>query len=138
MFYIRRTYFSTNNRNTYGWKLCSSSRRLVPLVVWGRLHTVASQFVLQKLARSFNFKYRYIDDVLSLNNSRLGDCVDGIHPIELEIKDNTDKERYASYLDLHFEIDKEGRVRTKFTTKDMILIFPLWTFHLYVATFHFN
>ena len=43
-----------------------------------------------KLVRSFNFTFRYIDDVLSLNNSRFGDFVDRIYPIELEIKDTTD------------------------------------------------
>jgi hypothetical protein len=37
----------------------------------------------KKLARSFNFTFRYIDDVLSLNNSRFGDFVDRIYPIEL-------------------------------------------------------
>jgi hypothetical protein len=37
------TCFSTESRHTYGYKLCSSSRRLVPLIVWGRLHTGASQ-----------------------------------------------------------------------------------------------
>jgi hypothetical protein len=31
--------FSTDSRHTYEYKLCSSSRRLVPLFVWGRLHT---------------------------------------------------------------------------------------------------
>jgi hypothetical protein len=41
----------------------------------------------KKLARSFNSTFRYIDDVLSLNNSRFGDIVDHIYPIELEIKD---------------------------------------------------
>jgi hypothetical protein len=41
--------------------------------------------------------------VLSLNNYRFGDFVDRIYPIELEIKDTTD--RSASYLDLHLEID---------------------------------
>jgi hypothetical protein len=44
----------------------------------------------KKLARSFNFTFCYIDDVLSLNNSRFGDFVDRIYPIELEIKDTTD------------------------------------------------
>jgi hypothetical protein len=39
----------------------------------------------KKLSRSFNFTVRYIDDVLSLNNPRLGDFVDLIYPIELEI-----------------------------------------------------
>jgi hypothetical protein len=59
----------------------------------------------KKLARSFNFTFRYIDDVLSLNNSRFGDFVDRIYQIELEIKDTTDTDRAASYLDLHLEID---------------------------------
>jgi hypothetical protein len=43
----------------------------------------------KKLARSFNFTFRYIDDVLSLNNSRFVDFVDRIYPIELEVKDTT-------------------------------------------------
>jgi hypothetical protein len=63
----------------------------------------------EKLARSFNFTSRYIDDVLSQNNSRFGDFVDRIYPIELEIKDTTDTDKSASYIDLHFEIDSEGR-----------------------------
>ena len=43
-----------------------------------------------KLTRSFNFTFRYIDDVLSLNDSRFGDFVDRIYPIELQIKDTKD------------------------------------------------
>ena len=43
----------------------------------------------KKLVRSFNFTFRYIDDILSLNNSRFGDSFDLIYPIELEIKDTT-------------------------------------------------
>ena len=63
----------------------------------------------KKLSRSFNFTFRYIDDVLSLNNSRFGDFVDRIYPIELEIINTTDTDGSASYLDLHLEIDHEGR-----------------------------
>ena len=44
----------------------------------------------KKQARSFNVTYRYIDDVPSLSNSRFGDFVDSIYPIELEIKNTTD------------------------------------------------
>ena len=61
------------------------------------------------LARSFNFTFRYKDDVLSLNKSRFGDFVDRNFSIELEIKDTKDTDRTASYLDLHLEIDSEGR-----------------------------
>ena len=57
----------------------------------------------KKLAQSFNFMFHYIDDVLSLNNSRFGDIVQRIYPIELGIKDSTDTDRSASYIDLHLE-----------------------------------
>ena len=112
----------------------------------------------KKLARSFNFTFRYTDDVLSPNNSRFvqpqvikfTSClpmvcgslwvltssttktcrhdihvaekqpkvalnainqiksrfVDSIYPIELQIKDTTDTDRSASYLDLHLEIER--------------------------------
>ena len=40
--------------------------------------------------------------------------------------------RSASYHDLHLEIDSEDRLRTKLYRQK---IFPLWTFHSYVATF---
>ena len=45
--------------------------------------------------------FHYIDDIISLNNSKLGDFGDRIYPIELEIKDITDTDMYVSYLDLH-------------------------------------
>ena len=79
----------------------------------------------KKLARFFNLTFSYTDDVLSLNNSRLGDFVDRIYPIELAKKDTTDTDRSASYLDLHLEIDSEGWLRTKLHDKEMISIFPL-------------
>ena len=67
----------------------------------------------KKLARSFNFTFRDIDDVLSLNNYRFCDFVDRIYPIELEIKDTTDTDKSASYLGIHLEIGSDGRLRTK-------------------------
>jgi hypothetical protein len=81
-----------------------------------------------KLARSFNFTFRYIDDVLPLNNSRFGDFVDRIYPIELEIKDTTDTDRSASYIDLHLQIDIEWRLRTKLYDKRDYFNFPIVNF----------
>ena len=63
----------------------------------------------QKLAGSFDFKIRYMDDVLSLNNSKVGDFFYRIYLIELRIKDTTDTARSASCLDLHSEIDSDSR-----------------------------
>jgi hypothetical protein len=82
----------------------------------------------RKIVRSFNFTFRYIDDILSLNNSMFGDFVDRIYLIELEIKDTTDTDRSASYLDLHLEIDSEGRLRTKLYDKRDDFNFPIANF----------
>jgi len=38
-------------------------------------------------------------------------------PLEVEIKDTTDTDTSASYLDLHLEIDSEWRLRTKLYNK---------------------
>jgi hypothetical protein len=105
-----------------------------PLLADLFLHSYEADFIrglLKKnekklaIARSFNFTLCYIDDVLSLNNSRFGDFVDHIYPIELEIKDTTDTDRSASYLDLHLEIDSEGRLRMKLYDKRNDFNFPL-------------
>ena len=42
------------------------------------------------LAKSFNFTYRYIDDVFSLTNHKFSDYVYDIYHVELEIKETTD------------------------------------------------
>jgi hypothetical protein len=44
----------------------------------------------------------HVDDI---SLSRFGDFVDRRYPIELEIKVTTDTDMFASYLDLHLEID---------------------------------
>ena len=58
-----------------------------------------------------------------------------IYFIGLEIKETTYTDRSASYLDLHLEIDNEGRLRIQLYDKRDDFNFPLWTFHLYVETF---
>jgi len=82
----------------------------------------------KKLTRSFNFTFRYIYDVLSLDNSMFGDFVDRIYIIGLEIKDTTATDRSASYLDLHLEVDSEGRLRTKLYDKGDDFNFPIVNF----------
>ena len=70
-----------------------------PLLAYLFLYSYEADFIQgllkiieKKLARSFNFTLRLFDDVHSLNNSRFGDFIDRIYPIELEIKDTTDTE----------------------------------------------
>jgi len=62
----------------------------------------------RKEVRSFNFKFRYIDDALTLNNYKLCNFIDGIYSTELEIKHTAEIARSHSYLDLHLAIDNEG------------------------------
>jgi hypothetical protein len=68
-----------------------------PLLADLFLYSYESKF-LQKLvkdkkiheARAFNFTYRYIDDVLSINNFRFAEFLPLIYPPELEVKETTD------------------------------------------------
>ena len=71
----------------------------------------------KKQSRSFNLTYRYIDDVLSLNNSKFSDYIDSIYPDELEIKDTTDASNFSNYLDLCLEVDENHRLSTKIYDK---------------------
>ena len=82
----------------------------------------------KKLAQSFNYSFRYIDDVLSLNNARFIDYVHHIYPNELEIKDTTDTVKSASYLDLFLCIDNEGRLNSKLYDKRDDFDFPIVNF----------
>jgi hypothetical protein len=51
---------------------------------------------------------RYIDDVLSINNSRLAEFLPLIYPPELEVKETTDTASSASFLDIYLEFDDSG------------------------------
>ena len=82
----------------------------------------------KKLACSFNFTYRYIDDVLSLNNSKFSDYLHIIYPDELQIKDTTDPSKSAAYLDMYLEIDHKGTLCTRLYDKRDDFSFPIVNF----------
>ena len=69
------------------------------------------------IAKAFNLTFRYIDDVMSLNNDKFSDHLPAIYPPELEIKETTESAYSASYLDLFLEIDSNGRLSTKLYDK---------------------
>ena len=52
----------------------------------------------KKSVRSFNFIFRYIDDVWSLNNPTFSEHLDHKYPNELEMKETTDLKKSALYL----------------------------------------
>jgi hypothetical protein len=63
------------------------------------LNSYEAEFVqklLRNKAESFNHTYRYIDDVPSINNKNFHNHVYLIHPDELNIKDTTESDIFAS------------------------------------------
>ena len=71
----------------------------------------------KRLASQINFTYRYIDDVLSINNLDLENYLGQMYPPEFEIKDTTESNTSASYLDLLLSIGSDGHVRTSLYDK---------------------
>jgi hypothetical protein len=88
------------------------------------LYSYESEF-LQKLVkdkkihetRACNFTYRYIDDVLSINNSKFAEFLPLIYPPELEVNKTTDTASSAIVLDLYLEFDDSGQINTKIYDK---------------------
>ncbi|KAK3101641.1 hypothetical protein FSP39_005107 [Pinctada imbricata] len=68
-------------------------------------------------ASYFNFTYRYIDDVLSINNPNFADYLSSIYPSELEVKETTETNNSASYLDLMLSYDTDGHMNTSLYDK---------------------
>ena len=91
----------------------------------------------KKLASQFNFTNRYIDDVLSINNPHFDNYLGQIYPTELEIKDTTESNTSASYLDLLLSIESDGQLRTSlYDKRDVISTSTSQTFRSWVAIFH--
>ena len=79
-----------------------------PLLADLFLYSYEAEFVQKllwdkkKIAVFFNLTYKCIDDVLSINNHNFHNYVHLIYPDEIEIKDTTESDRCASYLDIYF------------------------------------
>ena len=82
----------------------------------------------KKLASQFNFTYRYIDDVFSTNNPDFENNLGQMYPAELEIKDTTESNTSASYLDLRLSIESDGQLRTSIYDKRDDFIFHITNF----------
>ena len=71
----------------------------------------------KQLASRFSFTYRYIDYVLPINNPEFGKYLGRMYPVELEIKDTTESNTSASYLDLLLSIGRDGQLHTSIYDK---------------------
>ena len=66
------------------------------------------------MASRVNFKYRYIDDALSINKPEFENYLGQMYPVELEIKDTTESNTSVPYLDLLLSIGRDGQLHTSF------------------------
>ena len=74
--------------------------------------------------------------IITKEKSEFGDFVDGIYSVELELKDTLDTVRYAEDIDIHFEVDSEGRLSTKLYDKRDDVNFLIVNIPFYEATFN--
>ena len=65
----------------------------------------------------YNFTYRYIDDVLSIINPYFEYYLGQMYRPELDIKDTTESNTSASYLDLLLSICRDGQLCTSLYEK---------------------
>ena len=98
------------------------------------------QFLLstgkKKLASQFNFTYRYIDDVLSINNPDFENYLGQMYPAELEIRDTTESNTSASYLDYSCRSRVTVSCALPFTTNVTISTSISQTFRSWVTIIH--
>ena len=93
-----------------------------PLLANIFLYSYEAEFIQSLLSTgrkkiASQFTYRYIDDVLSMNNSDFENYLGQMYPAELEIKDTTESNTSASYLDLFLSIESDSQLRTSLYDK---------------------
>ena len=79
------------------------------------------------LAKKFNNTMRYIDDLLTLNNTQFDATIQDIYPQELQLKKTTESGTALSYLDVLITIDN-GRYSTAVFDKRDIFTFNIVNF----------
>ena len=89
----------------------------------------------KQLASRFNFTYRYIDDVLSINNPEFENYLGQMYPVVLEIKDTTESNTSASYLDLLLSIGRDGQLHTSIYDKRDYFNFHITNFPFLSSNF---
>ena len=102
----------------------SMGTNCAPLLADTFLYSYEAEFIQSSLstgrkqfASRFNFTYRYIDDVLSINNTEFENYLGQMYPVELKIKDTTESNTSASYLDLLLSIGRDGQLHTSIYDK---------------------
>ena len=91
----------------------------------------------KRFASLFNFTYRYmyIDAILSINNPDFENYLRKMYPPELEIKDTTESNTSASYLDLLLSIGMDGQLQTGIPRGTLVIVIQevLWSIRGYYS-----
>ena len=84
----------------------------------------------KQLASLFNltYCYRYIDDVLSINNTEFENYLGQVYLAELKIQDTTERTIFAFYLDLLLSIGRDRQLHTSICDKRDDLNFHITNF----------
>ena len=94
------------------WFSCKINLKLCKITIYKSFIQSLLSTERKRLASRFNFTYRFIDDVLSINNLEFDNYRGQMFPIELEIKDTTESNTSAPYLDLLRSIGRDGQLLT--------------------------
>ena len=86
-------------------------------------------------AKRFSNTMRYIDDLLTLNNTSFDSAIDDIYPEELKLKKTSESPTTLSYLDIHITITN-GKYSTAVYDKRDDFNFKI--FHIKVPIFHLD
>ena len=93
----------------------------------------------KRLSSQFNFTYRYIDDVLPINNPDFENYLGQMYPPPpwaWDDKDTTESNTSASYLNLLLSIGRDGQLCTSLYDKRDDFNFHITNFPFWVATSH--
>ena len=83
-------------------------------------HLISSNL---RLAKKFSNTVRYIDDLLTLNNSNFANEIPNIYPPELVLKRTTESPAELSYLDISIRINSNRFITTLYDKRDLFNFF---------------
>ena len=116
-------------------QLFPNPSRHISVFIWSGIHTVFAFLRKKQLASQFIFTYRYIDDILSINNPNFDNYFGQMYPSEVKIKDTMESNISDSDFDLLLS-SRRDRCAFTFTTHVMIITSISQIFFSWVAIFN--
>ena len=109
--------FPEDSRHFNQYKLCLSPGQHIFVPIRSGIHKSLFSDRKKQLASQFNLTYRCIDDEFSINNPDFEHYLSQMYPADVEIKDTTESNTFASLLDLFMSIGRDDQFHTSFMKK---------------------